>query len=383
MVRLPTLYKKTSTGAIEQWSICTEAQFYAGSVPLKVDIYTRHGQVGGKIQVSVDTISEGKNLGKKNETTPEQQADAEALSKWQNKKKRSYVESIEQAQAGKVDEEVITGGIAPMLAHVYSKQGHKIKFPAYVQPKLDGHRCIAVIKNGKCTLWSRTQKPITSVPHIVKELENIYKSSNIVLDGELYNHEYKDRFEELSSLIRQVEPKEGHEAVQYAVYDVPLSDVNFANRMYFLEALDARDFGSCVYVVVTELAANEEHMFELFQDYMAAGFEGLMVRNSDSLYENKRSYNLQKVKAFEDSDYEIIGVNSGRGKMSDKAIFLCRTPEGKEFSCKMKGSLDSLKQYLDEPDKVIGKLLEVQYQNLSADDLIPRFPVGLRIKESL
>lgn len=80
---------------------------------------------------------------------------------------------------------------------------------------------MAVIKDGKCTLWSRTKKPITGVPHTQKALERAYQERNFVLDGEIYRHDYRDRFEELTSSIRQETPKPGHKIVEYHVYDMP------------------------------------------------------------------------------------------------------------------------------------------------------------------
>ena len=129
----PTLFKKTSTGADQCWSI--EA---VGNT-----IISRWGQVGGAQQSTTDTISEGKNGGRANATTPEEQAMLEAQAQWQRKLKRGYVQDLASAQAGKVDA-VIEGGIFPMLSHKFRDHGSKILYPAYAQPKLDGHRCIAM-----------------------------------------------------------------------------------------------------------------------------------------------------------------------------------------------------------------------------------------------
>ena len=170
-MNLPTLYKKTNSGAIQYWKVCVLETPNSGVL---YDIEIEYGQVETlSPQITIDIISKGKNIGRSNETTPFEQACVEARSKWEKQKKKGYVESIEAAEAGELDE-LIEGGIEPMLAHTFEKQGHKIKYPCYVQPKLDGIRCIAVVKNGKCTLWSRTRKQITSCPHIVEEIENQY-----------------------------------------------------------------------------------------------------------------------------------------------------------------------------------------------------------------
>ena len=208
-MKLPKLYKKSTKGADQEWEISTEGN----------TIVTRWGQVGGAIQETRDVVAVGKNLGKKNETTPTQQAEAEAQSQWEKKLKKGYVQTLDDARAGKTDS-IIEGGVSPMLAHRFDEQGHKLTYHCYAQPKLDGHRCIAVIEDGKCTLWTRTRKPITSMVHIQRDIEKLGFQERVVLDGELYNHDYRDRFEELTSFIRDSKPKSGAEAVQYHVYDI-------------------------------------------------------------------------------------------------------------------------------------------------------------------
>ncbi len=110
------------------------------------------------------------------------------------------------------------------------------------------------------------------------------------------------------------------------------------------------------------------------------GFEGAMVRNAKGRYKNGRSYDLQKVKVFQDAEFEIVDVVAGKGKMSDKGVFVCKTDEGKEFKAKMIGSLDDLCKYLDDKDAYIGRMLTVKYQKLSAEN-IPVFGVAMRLRE--
>jgi DNA ligase 1 len=367
-MNFPTLYKLTSTGKVQLWYIRTIDNF----------IYTTFGLLDGKQQTAIEEIKDGKNVGKVNETTPIQQAELEAQAQWEKKKKnKGYVESIEAAKAGERDASV-AGGIDPMLAHKYEDQSHKIKWPAYVQPKLDGHRCIAIIQNGKATLWSRQRKPILSMPHIVAALEQEFPTEDIILDGELYNHDYREKFEELTSLIRKQKPAPGHEVVQYWVYDIVSSDP-FENR----SAMGFHFLGSnAVVPVPTTLVKDEAEMIAVFGAYVAEGYEGAMVRNAASLYKNGRSYDLQKVKVFQDAEFEIVDVVPGKGKMGDKGVFVCVTEEGKEFKAKMVGSLDNLRKYLDNKEDYIGKQLTVKFQKWSADK-VPVFGVAMRIREDL
>lgn len=368
MIAHPTLYKRTSTGATQQWTISVD-----GAVITK-----EYGQVGGALQIATDKILEGKNLGRSNATTPEQQAEAEALSQWQRKREKHYQENVDLARLGVVDESAIAGGVLPMLAHPFSKQGHKITFPALAQPKFDGHRLIAVVEDGDVTLWSRTQKPITGLPHVVAAIEAL-GLPDCVLDGEAYNHDYHDRFEELTSFIRSATPKAGAVVVQYHIYDV-VSQETFENRNDWLR--DHVTPGDTLRLVETVVAADEADMTERFVEFLAAGYEGLMIRNTNGLYVHKRSYDLQKVKTFDDAEFLITGIESGRGRMTGRAIFTCETATGESFRCKMAGSLDVLGDIFDSADEYVGQILTVKFQGLTEAG-VPRFPIGLRLRQDL
>lgn len=374
----PTLYKKTSTGAIQEWSISVYLESMNGDAAA---IETSYGQLlSDKIQTTTDRITNGKNVGKKNETTPFEQACAEAQSKWEKQKKKGYVDSVKAAKAGELDD-LIEGGIVPMLAHKFSEQGHKIKYPAFVQPKFDGIRCIAILKNGKCTLWSRTRKLITGVPHIASAIEKAFKE-DIVLDGELYNHEFKKDFEKIVSYVRQETPQPGHEVVQYHVYDLPSSEP-FAKRAVKLRYMKSSWFPNNEIVKVETVEVKDEsEATDWFNTWREQGYEGAMIRNTAGLYVNKRSYDLQKIKEFDDAEFEITGIDEGRGKLSGHVgAFVCRTKDGKEFLAKMSGETTRLREYFQNHKLWKGKQLTVKFQGLTGANGVPRFPVGVAIRD--
>jgi DNA ligase-1 len=363
-----TLYKKTSSGKVQQWSINVESS----------TITVTHGQQGGKMQTDTDIIKVGKNIGKANETTAAEQASLEAQAKYEKQMKKGYVTALSDAKAGKVDKTVIEGGAFPMLAQSYAKHAEKIAFPAYVQKKLDGSRAIAVIKNGKATLWTRTRKPITSMPHIIAALEHNFRGHTVTLDGELYAHAFHKNFEGLMALVRPQEPVEGHEQVQYHTYDVIMPGT-FKDRLHWL--VQNHPSSNPLIFVQTYTVADEEEMMEKYEEFMAEGYEGLMVRNADGKYaEGKRSYDLQKLKEFVDEEFPIVGVEAGRGKMAGKAIFVCKAKNGENFNAKMEGALEGLIRYLTHPALWEGKKLTVKYQNLTKYG-IPRFPVGKAVRD--
>jgi ATP-dependent DNA ligase len=237
------------------------------------------------------------------------------------------VPDLDGAEAGAVHD-LVAGGVLPMLAHSYQKRSHTMRFPCAVQPKLDGHRCVAVVNgDGSVDLWSRTRKRITGTPHVARAIEALSLPPGTVLDGELYHHGYRDNFEELTSFIRQETPRRGHEVVEYHVYDMVLRD----------------------------------------------GFVDLP-------YEHKRSDQLLKVKLMEDAEFEVVGVEEGRGRMAGLAIFACKTAAGEPFTVKMEGPLESLRPYWEDHSLAVGRMLTVRYQNMTQAG-VPRFPVGVRFRE--
>lgn len=373
---LPPLFKKSSQGKIEIWGVDVEDM---GDGTCRV--ISTYGEMGGKLQTTFDTIRSGKNIGKKNETTVLQQAMSEALSKWEKKKKKGYVENSKDAEAGKVDD-LIEGGIEPMLAQTYEKHADKIQFPCLAQPKLDGIRCIAVKKGQNVTLWSRTRKRITSCPHIEKSIAfHFGRFENLILDGELYNHDLKNDFEKIVSAVRKEDPSPEAEKVQYHIYDVVLDGTNL-QRTRWLNLNALWSDREPLRLVKTEGVRSEADISTLFKEYRKAGYEGLMLRNNNAPYENKRSYNLQKIKEFNDAEFEIVGVVEGKGKLQGLlGAFLCKTQDGTEFEVKMTGNQEETKKFLNDSSLWKGRLLTVQFQGLTGKNKVPRFPVGLRLRE--
>ena len=368
----PILYQKTSTGAIQRWQISSFDNV----------IQTIYGQVNGKLQTTTDIIKAGKNKGKANETSVEQQTELEAFAKWTKQKKKGYVENIESAQNDEVDSTVIQGGVEPMLAHKYRDHSAKIKFPCFGQRKYDGIRCIAIIKpNKEVTLWSRTRKPITSVPHIQYKLGHmgVKIKETTILDGELYNAKYHDNFEEIVSKVRQQEPAPGHEVIQYHVYDM-VSELDYNKRKAILDWLLLDLDQNVIVPVETVVLKNEEELQERFAQFVEENYEGLMVRNSKGPYQNKRSYNLQKVKEMQDSEFLIVNVEEGRGKRAGQAILVCQTPDGKTFGASPKGTDEYRRNLLKNAKNIIGKQATIQYQKLTNEG-IPRFPIARCVRD--
>ena len=380
-VALPTLFKRNSDNSIQVWTM-----YVCGNKRMTI-----FGKLNGKKQSSAPTVvNAGKNIGRKNATTAEEQCALEAQSDWEKKLKSGYVLAIDAAKAGEVSE-LVEGGVWPMLAKVYSKMWHKITWPAAVQPKLDGHRCLGITDtDGKCTLWSRKRHQILSMPHIVEQIEAL-GTRDMVFDGELYLHSRvgdEVTFDKLSSLIRQSKPMPGGEVMQYHCYDMVYPG-GFARRLKMRDSLippagtDPRTPN--IIPVLTLIVENEDDVMAAFDQFTRDGYEGCMVRNLDGDYVSHpthRSDDLQKVKEVDDAEFEIVGVTPGKGKLENCGMFLCRLDNGKTFTAKMIGKLSNLAQFLEHPEAVLGKMLTVKYQGLSADG-VPRFPIALRLREDI
>lgn len=381
--QLPTLYKKNSKGKLQQWSIVIGPT----QKNLGVTVSMQYGEVNGKLQSKPYVVVDGKNAGKKNATTEIEQAQKEALSKWKKQKNSGYVESKEDALAGKEDLTVVQGGIKPMLAHTYEDHINKVEYPCFAQPKLDGMRCIAVIKEGKVSLWSRERKPILSCPHIINELEhwaNCEESNedflNCTLDGELYNHQLADEFEQIMSAVKKKFPTKESFMIQFHIYDgfsEGHEKMSYALRNEFINGIPEWAYLS-LYVVDTLTVYNTNEVNALMKTYIKADYEGLMLRNPDSKYQNTRTADLLKIKLWRDDEFEIVNVIKGKDK---SVIFICRTRAGDEFKATKSGNKDENQKYLKTSALWLGKKLNVKYFKFTKKNRVPKMGEARYIRE--
>lgn len=367
---LPTLYGKDTSGKTKQWSASI---FTNGSVAR----YTvQYGQVDGKIQSTSRDFTEGKNIGKANETTPLQQCTNEIKKKWSDKKeKERYAEDDESDNT--------QTKIFPMLAHVYdpkskTKTKNPIVYPCFVQPKLDGLRCLIYMANGTIITQSRTGGIFTTMNHIKVGLKPFFDVwPTVILDGELYTNKYP--FEELVGLIKRKQVDDPRIAqVHFHIYDI-VSLEGYAERRQFI--LDNRSlFPATFEIVKTEEAIKIEDFKTKFTEYVQEGYEGIMLRNKKGPYVSNRSHDLQKYKEFEEDEFVIVGFKEAEGRDSGTVIWRCATKTGDEFDCRPVGSVEHRKALFQNARKNIGKLLTIKYQELSEKG-IPRFLSGKSIRD--
>lgn len=330
---------------------------------------TWDGTDGGKIKCSEWRLAEPTNVGRSNERNGIAQAAFEIEAQYKTKLEKDYHPTLEAAQSGG------SHIFEAMLAEKY-----KSFQPGFAQPKLDGFRCIA--KNDG--LWSRSGKPFVSSPHIMEALAPLFEANpDLILDGELYNHDLRDNFDEIQSLITVKSDKkltaEHYEKtramVQYHVYDIPSHSGTFADRDLYLEELfiENMDIPFCIKLVSTEAVNSEEEFNNLHGEWLEQGYEGSMWRNNTP-YENRRTKNLLKRKDFIDEEFEVVSIEEGQGNWAGVAKRVtCRLPDGREFGAGIKGTRERARELLNEKHHIV----TIKYFQLTPDG-IPRFGVATK-----
>jgi DNA ligase-1 len=466
----PTLYAIDKNGKIKVWtaeileplSTNKKAAAAAGFATSRIT----HGYINGKRQETLRDYNTGKNIGRSNETTPLAQCISETRRKWTDKKEKEGYSETKPADCGEgygdisgnqygdeedgEDNEAGSGGapFLPMLAQTFnpadaavvgatgvagaSKKKKVITFPCFVQPKLDGLRCVSYATHSaagaagaaaEVALQSRTGAFFTGLPHIAAALRP-YLSQHpwMVIDGELYTDQMP--FEELAGLIKKKKITDADKArltkVKYHVYDIydrKNENMPYSERLDVLASAVRRcgcvandtvtastaavrvlrsavaataaaaeaeaDAATAAVVVLvrTEKVAVLADFRRLFAEFVESGYEGIMLRNAAGVYRaNYRSNDLQKYKEFMEEEYRIIDFKEGEGRDAGAVIWVCETADGKEFTVRPRGTMEQRREWFNNGAKYIGKNLTVVYQELTEDGK-PRFPVGKCVRE--
>ena len=336
----PELYKRGSKGEIRVWKMLEGYDFDCGAHCVV------SGILDGTMTTSGWTITEPKNVGRSNATTSEEQASSEIANLYAIKLERGYFLSVDD-----VDKVAFT---KPMLATEWTKRLAKIAEDVaegvFAQAKLDGIRCIA-----RCDgLWTRTGKPITSMPHIWQALELRFEDDpDLILDGELYNHDLKDDFNTITSIVRKAKAKpkdieRARDLVEYHIYDMPSHPGVFSERNEAIVAL-LKLTANHPYIkgVPTVFADTFEKLDELDGHWVGLGYEGMMVR-LNGVYENKRSNFLIKRKTFITEEFPVLAMEEGKGNWSGCVKrFVVQLPNGNTCEATPKGTKENLKALLD------------------------------------
>jgi DNA ligase-1 len=364
-MELAKIYRKDAKGSIRIWW----AEIGEGS--LQGCWRTHSGLLNGEI-----VSSEWKTVTIRSKDSMREQALFYAEAEMKKKLRTDYRTSIDN-----IDEPRYSF-IRPMLANDYVGWSG----PCFVQPKLDGMRCLA----NKDGLWSRRNRKVISTPHIEGALKQFFqKHPNIIIDGELYNHNLSDNFNLIMSLSRKTKPEfadlqRSEKYIQYWVFDMfdlDEPDAIFEERWNFLHDNLFNKFSSkCIVRTQTCFAKTQEELDIFNMKLLELGYEGQMIR-FNLPYEEKRTDTLLKRKEFQDQEFELIDIEEGQGNWEGYAkIAICALPNGERFGAGISGTQEFCAKLLEEKDKY--KSVTVKYQALTPDG-IPRFPIATKFYEEL
>ena len=359
------LYKLDSKDKVRVWYVEVDG-----------DTYTAYSGIDGGTLTSKATKVKGKNIGRSNETTAEEQAVAEAHSKWRKKLERELY---------KLDLNDKALYQQCMLALDATKVGHRIKWDEndYVaQPKLNGVRCTTVYVDDKVKLFSRKGKEY-KVPHIQNQLLSLYRSMPkdkvnrelISFDGELYIHGV-----ELGDITSAVSGNENTLKLKMNLFDLAIPKYNFSQRYkllkYFLSQYKEKKDIELVKIFPVK---DMDELKILHDNYVDDGYEGAILRdiNSEYLF-GKRGTGLFKYKEFQDAEFKIVAVVPDKDEKG--AILVYQTETGELFNSRSTGTDEYREHQLNNPDEYIGKMGTVRFSNYLKSG-VPEFGRGIAIRD--
>lgn len=388
------LFGLEKDGSIKTWEIM------AYEHPAKcgysiIDI--QYGKLGGKLTNKVEQIHEGKQG-----RTHVEQAVSEAQGRIKKQLDKGYRDTVEELNEIPV---------LPMLASDFNKVGHRIKFPCYTSVKYDGVRAFAIKRNGVVELKSRTGQPY-NVPHLQEALRG-FMSDGEHFDGEIYLHNYA--LQDITSAVKRTDPEkevekalkahkkavntkqEGEKELdviearliarirhqlEFHMFDIVCS-ATFEDRVKMMEDIhhEKRDgYGEFIHLTNYDWCVDEQTLKnKLHPESIKFGFEGVMLRNLDGLYESgKRSADLQKYKTFVDEEFLILDVVED--KQGDGVFVLKNNLNEQRFQCVM-GDLGQRKSFLLDKHNLVGKWLNVKFQTRYRGTLLPQFPCGQYVRD--
>ncbi len=310
-----SLYKFDSKGGLRVWYMEQQGDKHR----------TVAGLDGGALTASEWTTCVGKQ-----KRSDVEQATFEVNSGYTYQLKREYFETPEAAKGD-------ARFFKPMLAEKYkdckfdgavarlTKAGYKPKFEGDTgiryQHKFDGFCCIAQASG----LTSREGQPIVSVPHIMEALQPYFdKYPDGVLHGELYHHDLKDNFQQLQSILKkqknitEEQYAFARKMAQYHMYDYPAPharDLDFDGRFELLQAdlADNPSLGDMLHIAETVPVRDADHIDELMSNSLELGYEGGIGRSNLGEYVQKRSWQVMKIKEFDDGEFTVVDILPGKG----------------------------------------------------------------------
>ena len=372
------LFKVHSSGKVGNWVI-TVSDNGDGTATI-----AKHSTkvIGGTPVETITHITEGKNIGRANETTPIAQALAQANSNISKQLDRGYVEDMPQAGEKATN---ALGLPKPMLAQPMDDVAGW-DFPVYAQPKLDGHRMLAVIRDGGVLCYSRGGKEI-NLPHIKESLQRAFDIGEWcgnVLDGELYCHGVP--LQTIGSWVKRIQPDTLR--LTYYVYD-SVQNQAFPDRHKYLMDTFGRNQHASIVVLPHCMIDTKQSLDYFHASCLKDGYEGSIVRWGGEDYEDgKRSKYLMKRKDFEDAEFLVVDATFGNPYIKGDVTYLnpiliCEIEPGKTFEVVAPGSMEEKHAIGLRVEQLKGKAkLTVKFFGFTLAG-VPNLPVGLRFRDDI
>lgn len=359
------LYKKDTNGNIRIWYMEQNDSKYR----------TFSGVEDGQLVVSDWKQAKPKNVGKINERSAVVQATEEILSKYKKQEKTGYI--TQEARDAGAFETAFTK-IKPMLAQNYKDRKKDVKFDGTwgIQTKLNGARCI-ITKDG---MFTRKNERFISCPHIFESLKPFFDAyPNAVLDGELFNESYKQKLNEMMSLIRKTKKvteddlKISKDIVMFYLYDFYDTDddnclyqsITYKVRRDWINSVIRKYENHYVVLVTTTVLKSEDTLDKFYKTMIENGHEGIILRKLNGPYEQKRSKYLLKYKPMDDAECTILDIQEGEGNWAGKAKTISVQWEDVFFDITFKGSMEDAEEMLEQAEDWIGKEVTFEYYGLT------------------
>lgn len=353
MQRTPILYNRDARGKVRTWQAMTDGEGRWR---------TEAGIILGKPIITEWTVAVPKS-----QDTPEAQAWFECQSAMKKKQDRGYVLSPDLAGRSEY--------IRPMLAETFDED-KGLPLPTcgywYSQPKFDGFRCIATADG----LFSRGGLPIIAAMHIVRALEPFFVDNpDVVLDGELYNHAYKDRFTDLAAIFtkKKLAPEDiwlSAQVTQFHVYDMIDRETPYHERYERIrDIVEIEIDHASIKLAPVAIVDSLEGLDPLMERYVRQdGYEGQMIRNPEAPYQNKRTWDLVKRKRWMDGEFKIADIKPGKGQWAGCAKSIqCLLPDGRTFGAGYVGPKEAAREILANKERYIGSDTTVVFFRYTPD----------------
>ena len=257
----------------------------------------------------------------------------------------------------------------------------KIKFPAYAQMKMDGMRFNAIVRDGKCEFRSRNGKEILLLGNLEQEFISLAGSVDCVFDGELLvmdDHDYQFMDRQTGNGILNKANKgtisiEDAAKVHASVWDlipyVYFTDgycpTPYSKRFSTLESIvnKQESKGKKIWAVTSTIVETIEQAQEIFQDYLSKGYEGIILKDGNGVWEDKRSKTQIKFKGELECDLKIVAVEEGTGKATGMlGAIVCESLDG-VVKVNVGSGFNDLQRKTYWKENLVDKIVAIKYNS--------------------